>query len=271
MSIYREFDDLDIEQLVALFQKPPIFTKENARLYYLEIAYLIKEQGEAGIAFLQQELKRVEAADKVSAIAILFAPDCERPKEPAIWERLLGYLHYGEIACLVEERSAETIASLRPKFKRVEEVIDEARLAALLFALASARSRDLGMRERLRHYLQDTRSTVVLEAIEGLCALSDKDAVDRVLPLLKHPSPYVKGSVLRFMARLHPERAKPLLFEALKHPHFIVRESAADELGDLADVAAIPNLRPLLEDPHPYVRQAVETAIDCLEESHLKN
>ena len=72
------------------------------------------------------------------------------------------------------------------------------------------------------------------------------------------------------MARLHPDRAQPLLIEALKDPHFIVRENAADELGELDVVTAIPDLRQLLADSHPDVRQAAQTAIEILESTEIE-
>jgi HEAT repeat protein len=205
MSIYHEFDDLDLKQLIALFQKKPLYGEDDPYFYYTEIASLIEEQGEEGLSFLRQELTKVEEAK------------------------------------------------------------DAAKLVGILFALVKARPDGIALRDRLLDYLRDSRWRVVLEAIEGLGRLGEKDAIDQVLPLLEHPSPYVQGSVLRFMGRLHSERARPLLIEALKHPHFIVRESAVDELSDLEDAAAIPDLRPLLKDPHPDVRQAAETTIGYLE------
>jgi HEAT repeat protein len=84
------------------------------------------------------------------------------------------------------------------------------------------------------------------------------------LAFKEHPSEYVRGSVLRFIARVHPDKALPIFLEKLKDPHYIVRENAADELGDLGLPSVISDLRPLLLDPHPNVRQATETAIDML-------
>jgi len=66
---------------------------------------------------------------------------------------------------------------------------------------------------------------VVAEAVDGLCRLDEKNAVDRVLVLKEHPSPYVRGSVLRYIARLHPERGFPLLIAALQDSDFIVQRS----------------------------------------------
>ncbi len=142
---------------------------------------------------------------------------------------------------------------------------DEARLRAILFALTEPRLDDPILRDKFISYLQHESPLIVAEAVDSLRRQGDKAAVDQILGLRQHSSPYVHGSVLRFMAHLHSEKALPLLIEALRNPHFIVRENAADELGQLGAVEAIPHLRPLLNDAHPDVRQAVQTAIEILE------
>ena len=171
------------------------------------------------------------------------------------------FLYYSELALLIKNQGEKGIEFLLAQIQKV----DTARLVGILFALTETPLKDLRLSELLLTYLQDSRSMVIAEAIDGLSRLGEKDTVDRVLALLEHPSPYVRGSVLRFMARLHPDRALPLLIQALKDPHFIVRENAADELGDLEAVAAIPELHQLLVDSHPDVRQAAQTAIEILE------
>jgi HEAT repeat protein len=170
-------------------------------------------------------------------------------------------LYCSELALLIKKQGDQGMAFLLDQIPKA----DTDRLVGILFALTETPLKDLRLSELLLTYLQDSRSMVVAEAIDGLSRLGEKDTVDRVLPLLEHPSPYVKGSVLRFMARLHPDRALPLLLQALKDPHFIVRENAADELGELDEVAAIPELHQLLVDSHPDVRQAAQTAIEILE------
>jgi HEAT repeat protein len=151
------------------------------------------------------------------------------------------------------------------------QTIDQAdteELRAILFALAEYSVEPEKLRFLLLNYLDDRRPIIVAEAIDGLCKLGDKDTLDRVLPMLEHPDPYVRGSVLRFVASLHPDRALPLLLEKLKDPDFIVRENAVDELGDLGIVSAIPYLTPLLEDDSREVRQAAQTAINSLQGSY---
>jgi HEAT repeat protein len=99
-----------------------------------------------------------------------------------------------------------------------------------------------------------------------LTAQRNKDIGEQVMALLHHPDPYVKGSVLRYLSQLCPEKAIAELLDALNDSHFIVRERAVDELGELSAAETIPFIRPLLNDPHPHVRQAARTAIDNLSE-----
>ncbi|OUL36181.1 hypothetical protein BV372_08210 [Nostoc sp. T09] len=114
-------------------------------------------------------------------------------------------------------------------------------------------------------YLKDERPLIVMEAIDGLSRLGCIGPKKDILELLEHPSPYVRSSVLRFMRRLYPEEAFPLLIEKIYDPDYIVRESAADELGELDDIQAIPYLQQLvINDEHPDVRQAAKTSINLL-------
>lgn len=201
MSIYPEFDHLNLEELIARFQKPLLEEEDEEFLYYSELALLIEKQGEGGIAFLLAQLQKV----------------------------------------------------------------DTPKLVGILFALTETSPKDIQLNNLLVTYLHDSRPMVIAEAINGLSRLGEKDNIDQVLALREHPSPYVRGSVLRFMAHLDRERALPLLLQGLKDPHFIVRENAADELGELEAVGSIPELYQLLVDSHPHVRQAAQTAIEMLE------
>jgi hypothetical protein len=113
--------------------------------------------------------------------------------------------------------------------------------------------------------LKDKRPMIVAEAIDGLTFLNITDAFDQILRRQFDESPLVRGAVLRYMSRLFPKQAIPLLLDALNDPHFIVRENAVDELDDLDAKTALPELRKLLNDDHPDVRQAAATAIRNLE------
>ncbi|MGB3692930.1 MAG: HEAT repeat domain-containing protein, partial [Spirulinaceae cyanobacterium] len=116
----------------------------------------------------------------------------------------------------------------------------------------------------LSQYLRDKRPIIVAEAIDGLTKQNETTAISEVSALLNSQSPYIRNSVLRYLSKLYPEQAFPLLKEALQDPDYLVRENAVDELGELDKPEAIAYLVPLTKDPHPDVRQAVETAIDML-------
>lgn len=171
--------------------------------------------------------------------------------------------YYQEVANLIGTQGEVGIAFL---WREIEKA-DTAKLRAILFALTEAQLDDPNFRDLLHSYLQDERPMIVMEAVDSLRMLDEKEVVDRVLALLEHPSPFVRGSVLRYMRGLYPNKALPLLIEALRDPDYIVRENAADELGELYEVEAIPYLRPLLTDSEADVRQAAQTAIAMLEDN----
>ena len=153
----------------------------------------------------------------------------------------------------------------------------ETELRALLFALTipSEVPSDIHplepvmasrLQQKLILYLSDERALVVAESIRGLCSLKQTSALERVLPLATHQSPYVRSSVLDYLIALFPELAIPRLLESLNDPHHIVQYTAIDGLDDLEVVEAIPLLRKLLVDEHPDVRDAAQTALDNLQE-----
>jgi HEAT repeat protein len=199
MSFYPELDNLTLKELIGYFKGQP-FEREDPSTYYLEVAILIKNQGNAGIDYLYRVIEEADA------------------------ERLRGII-----------------------FALTESSLEREKLLPLLFK-----------------YLEHQHPLIVAEAIDGLCKLEDKNAINQVLVMLEHSSPYVRGSALRFVARLHPDKALPLLLDKLKDPHFIVRENAIDELDELGLPSVIPYLQPLLFDAHPHVQQAAQTAIENL-------
>lgn len=199
MSFYPELDSLTLKELIEHFQGQPL-EGEDPSTYYLEVAILIKNQGNAGINYLYRAIDKADA------------------------QRLRGII-----------------------FALTESSLEKEKLRPLLFK-----------------YLKDQHPLIVAEAIDGLCKLEEKNAINQILAMLEHSSPYVRGSVLRFVAQLYPDKALPLLLSTLKDPHFIVRENAVDELGELGLPSVIPYLQPLLSDPHPDVRQATQTAIQNL-------
>jgi HEAT repeat protein len=69
------------------------------------------------------------------------------------------------------------------------------------------------------------------------------------------------------MAKLHPEKAIPLLLASLESEDAIIRENAIDELDDLDFKGAVPYLSKLINDPDINVRQAAQTALDNLQDT----
>lgn len=124
------------------------------------------------------------------------------------------------------------------------------------------------IRTILFSFLHNADERLVAQAVDSLSLLGDKEDEPRVLPLLRHDSPYVVGSVLRFLRRVDPESALPYLRQSLVSPDPIIRQNAVDELDELPCVAALPDLRRLLNDEDEDVRQAAETAVHHLEAMH---
>lgn len=172
-----------------------------------------------------------------------------------------AFVYYSEVALNLSKKGPEGTDFLQDRIGTA----DTEHLRAILFALAEPLTNDPAMRELLLSFLQDHRPMIVMEAVDALALQGETDALDRVLNLLEHSSPYVRGSVLRYMRRLHPDRAMPILMESLEDEHPIVRAAAADEAGELGKAEAVLYLHRLLTDPDPDVRQAAQTAIEILD------
>lgn len=170
--------------------------------------------------------------------------------------------YYAEVARMIRLQGEDGVRFLRDEVRNA----DTERLRAILSALAWPKLDDPTLPDVFLSHLNDQRPIIIAETIDGLSGQEVKEAVDRVLQLLNHSSPYVRGSVLRYMRRLYPDKSFQLLVTALKDPHHIVRDNAIDELDYLGDPEALPYLYPLLKDSHPDTRQAAQTAIE-----HLKD
>ncbi len=168
--------------------------------------------------------------------------------------------YYSEVAFLIRNLGETGITFLLNEIN----LADTERLAAILFFLPPLKHPTL--RNILLQHLHDPRPSIVAGAIDGLRIQGEGEATEEVLGLLTHQSPYVRGSVLRYISDLNPKKAHHLLLQALQDPHYIVRENAIDELEKLGLVDAIEYIKPLLADPHPDVQQASATAIHNLEQ-----
>ena len=178
------------------------------------------------------------------------------------WDLLLD-----EVAVrIAEEGGADGIHFLLSNLRNAAEPHAKADLLGLSFAAEAltAQQQDEVM-AALGGLLDDPRPLVVARAIDCHRHLGVTETRSDIRRLLSHPSPYVVGSVLRFMARHHPDEAIPLLERSLDSPEPIVRENAIDELDELGRVTALPRIKALLNDSDKNVRQAARTAVASLE------
>ena len=172
-------------------------------------------------------------------------------------------LYYAEVAWVITQQGDEGGKFLLDEVRDA----DTARLRGILSALAFRKFDRLDLSGLFLSHLSDRRPIIVMEAIDGLSGQEVREALGKVLPLFNHESPYVRGSVLRYMRRLYPNESFALLVTALKDPHNIVRDNAIDELDELNNPEALPFLYLLLDDPHPDTRQAAQTAIKNLKDA----
>lgn len=150
----------------------------------------------------------------------------------------------------------------------------EWRLKAILLGLSAVKDPSTRMRKEIcevgKKFLTDDRPLIVAEAVDLLNRLKCTDARDSILSLQRHPSPYVVGSVLRFLARHFPATAVPLLERSLTSRQSVVRQNAIDELDELNSVQSLPAIRRLMRDNNRQVRQAAKTAVKNLEKLKSK-
>jgi hypothetical protein len=168
-------------------------------------------------------------------------------------------IYYEELAVRIQRFGEPGLRFLLDERAAVEQ--DEERLHALLLGLTFEQRDDAAVREILLRYLDDARPRIMMDAIDSLRYWRVSGAREHVSALAKHPSPYVGGGVVRYMAGLFANEARALLLAALRDEHCIVHESAVDAIDDEDVVELLPAVRPLLEDTHPHVRGAVQWAL----------
>jgi HEAT repeats len=168
-------------------------------------------------------------------------------------------LYFGELAIHVQQYGEPGLDFLLAERPAIEQ--DEDRLRALLLGLTYERRDDATVRAILLEYLDDARPLIVMDALDALRYWRVSDAQEQGSALSQHPSPYVRGGVVRYMAGVFPNEATELLLAALYDEHFIVRESAIDAIDDEGLKTLLPAVRPLLEDVHPDVRGAAQWAL----------
>jgi hypothetical protein len=183
--------------------------------------------------------------------------------------KLYSDFFYQSIINEIVEFGNEAIAYL--KHELITRQNQPSRLRAILFGLGQVPPKTLKERNSLGKillpYLNSPFPNVVAETIDSFASLHLLQYTDTVLSLNQHESAYVRGSILRFMAKLHPEKAIPLLLASLESEDAIIRENAIDELDGLDFKGAIPYLSKLINDSDTNVRQAAQTALDNLQDA----
>lgn len=150
----------------------------------------------------------------------------------------------------------------------------EWRMRAILLGLSAVKKPTPRLRKEIceigLRFLQDDRPLIVAEAIDLLNRLGCTDERDTIVQLTSHTSPFVVGSVLRYLAQHDREAAIPLLEKALTSRQSIIRQNAVDELDNLNCRQSLAAIRRLIRDSNRDVRQAARTAVKNLTAQHAK-
>jgi HEAT repeat protein len=178
-------------------------------------------------------------------------------------------LYYQEIAFLIREKG-DTGNQFITNFLLDKRNLDDLdRIQAVLRFPPLSKNKSVS--EFLIQCLEDHRPKIISLSIDALSCIQNSSAFERILPFKSHENPYVRGSVLRYLSKLYPDTAYPLLIESLQDSHYIVRENAIDELDEMCDIKATPYIKALMNDAHPHVRQAAKTAFENLSNLSLEN
>jgi HEAT repeat protein len=175
-------------------------------------------------------------------------------------------LYFDEVARLIVEVGGNAGAHFLVQYQGT--VATDTRLRAILQVLGSHSSPACDASILFRAYLHDTRDRIVSDAIDALAWHQIGDVRKEIIDLQSRDSPYIKLAVLRYLLRLFPEDAVPVLLEMLNSRHFVIRECEADESDASGIAEAIPLLIQISQDQHPCVRESVEDALNHFYEGH---
>jgi HEAT repeat protein len=170
-----------------------------------------------------------------------------------------------EYACQIAESGPRGVRFLLKQLEGAHEL----RIRAILIALkVNVANQSPNMRKRVceaaRGLISDKRPMVVADAVDLLRSCSFRSVKSQVIKLLTHDSPFVVGSVLRYLSGLFPKEALPCLFEALRSSDPVVRQNGIDELDELGCTDALPAIRELTKDLNADVRMAADLAVKNL-------
>jgi HEAT repeat protein len=129
---------------------------------------------------------------------------------------------------------------------------------------ALGRARAAVLAPALLDRLGDPDPGVRARAAEALGALGDASAADRLaLAFQRNRDGATRASVLEALARLAPEKARPLLPEAAEDPSYPVRMVAAESLPRAGGTGTLLMLPKLIDDRDWRVRvSAIEACLD---------
>jgi hypothetical protein len=174
-------------------------------------------------------------------------------------------LWFQEVAVLIAQRGNDGLSFL---LRAIPEA-DPCQLRAILLAFSFldpgvAKERIAELQGTLLGFLASENPSLVAQAIDALADL-DVDVANEVRSLLAHQSPYVVGSVLRYLSRHSPEQAKPILLKSLGSQDPIIRQNAIDELDSMGCWEALESIRSLVNDKDKNVRQAAQTEVNNMQ------
>ncbi len=128
-------------------------------------------------------------------------------------------LRLQEIAARLAQTGEKGLSFL---LDRLSSKYDNRVRAALLGLSLTSQTARGPRREELRRiclsYLNSNNPMLVADTVDCLCHHQFSDLMPLITPLLQHPSPYVVGSVLRYLRRIDPTSAVPVLISALNSP-----------------------------------------------------
>jgi HEAT repeat protein len=126
-----------------------------------------------------------------------------------------NFSYFTEVALRIREQGKAGIDFLFEEIERTNLELEQLRGIILALTLRPPVEHP-SLRGILLSYLHDRRPLIVADAVDGLAFLGARDTADAILPIRTHPDPYIRGSVLRFISRLFPKEAPPILLEALQ-------------------------------------------------------
>lgn len=193
MSFYKELDNLSLEELIEKFDSKITSNKENAYLYYPEVAYLIRRKGMNGIEFLKNNLKNRSAIKVGAALLGLTYPKCE---DEYLKQQLLCYL--GDKRSFVVQCAVKGLEALEVK-NAFEYVLP-----------------------LLSHH----SPYVVANTLSFISKLYPEVALPFLINSISHKHYIVRETTADEMGELYQKEAIPYLEKLLADPHHDVREAA---------------------------------------------